>query len=134
MDARFDFITALQYEVKKLRAIVAGFESGERYLQIRNHYLENLNEKNHTIAVLKKELEEARKTIIRIRQMWFEVFEDQEKAHKKEIRKLHRELENEREKRFRAEAQRDEYHDKYREKAGNTTSSEAVWRKQKKRI
>ena len=59
MDARFDFITALQYEVKKLRAIVAGFESGERYLQIRNHYLKNLNEKNHTIAVLKKELEEA---------------------------------------------------------------------------
>ncbi len=116
MDARFDFITALQYEVKKLRAIVAGFESGERYLQIQDHYLKNLKEKNHTIAALKKELADVHETIIRIRQIWFEVFDDLEKAYKKENRKLIREREEEKKKRFRAEAQRDEYRDKYREK------------------
>ncbi|MDY4971167.1 MAG: transposase [Lachnospiraceae bacterium] len=131
MDARFDFITALQYEVKKLRAIVAGFESGERYLQIKNHYLKNLEEKNHTIAALKKELADACETIIRIRQIWFEVFDDLEKAYKKENRKLIRELEEEKKKRFRAEAQRDEYHDKYRKKCRELYESETLLEEEK---
>lgn len=109
----FEYISGLQYQIKIQQNIIDGFESGERYTMLQNRYFKNLEEKKRTLAKVKKERNEARETIVRVRRIWFDVFDKLEETYKKQEQKLLKELEKEKKLRLQAEAKRDEYHTKY---------------------
>lgn len=79
MNDSFEYITFLQYRVKTLRDELKDFQSGAVYVKMcksqqkRVRYYENL------IKGLRKELELTQRTIVRIREQWYEVFQDMEK-------------------------------------------------------
>lgn len=79
MNDSFEYITFLQYRVKALRDTIKDFQSGTVYVKMcksqqkRVRYYENL------IKGLKKELGLTKRAIVRIREQWYEVFQDMEK-------------------------------------------------------
>ena len=116
MDARFDFITSLQYKVKGLGARVKAFESGKKYTQMRASFDAQLAEKDREIRRLKGELGDANARLVTMRNNWQQVYEDIEHAHAKELEKKDRELNNMETRALDAETQRDEAKAKLREK------------------
>ena len=51
-------------------------ESGERYIQLEELHQKEYNVYEHKIEKLKKELADAHKETIRVRNYWFQVLED----------------------------------------------------------
>ena len=92
IDARFEFITNLQYKVKSLGARVKAFESGEKYTAMDAAFRAQLAEKDRENRKLKAALANANTQIVTMRQAWSQVFDDLETAHKKEIEKKEREI------------------------------------------
>lgn len=72
----FDFISALQYEVKNLKRKAAAFESGEIYVTMRKEHDRIYREQRNTINRLKKEAADARKETMRVRKLYEDMFED----------------------------------------------------------
>lgn len=116
MHYSFEYITALQYREKSLSRQVDEFRSGKKYVQMEEDHQKELQEKDRVINGLKKELEQARKDIVMIRKYWEEVQDDVDKEHAREIRRLLKRLEQMEKHALKAEQERDEIKDKYRQK------------------
>jgi hypothetical protein len=77
----YEYLTNLQYKVKTLAAQVSSFESGEKYVKIKADYESRLAGKDREIKRLKRELANAQRQVIGVRNMWMRVNDDLEKEH-----------------------------------------------------
>lgn len=86
MPDTYDHIT-LMCRLKAAQRRNKELESGERYIQLEELHQKEYNVYEHKIEKLKKELADAHKETIRVRNYWFQVLEDMlrefEKAQKK---------------------------------------------------
>lgn len=115
MKIDFEYVTNLQYKIKALMAQVKAYESGEAYRRQQEEYEKKLREKDRTIEILKKKLEEAHLETVTVRNQWMQVFEDLEKEHKNALSKERRSLSKMEKRAMTAEAQRDQWHDKWKQ-------------------
>ena len=108
---KFEFITSLQYKVKRLQHEVDAFKTGEKYENMNSNFQVIVDEKNRKIKKLQKELASARTETVTVRNKWMEIFEDLQIEHSKAINNIERTnkvLEN---RAFKAERRVDELKD-----------------------
>lgn len=79
MNDSFEYITFLQFRVKTLQNTVNDLKSGATYVKMCKKQQQRVRYYENLIKGLKKELELVKRTIIRNREQWYEVFEDMEK-------------------------------------------------------
>lgn len=108
----FEYISNLQYCLKATREQIRALQSGEKYVRMTEERKKLIRDYENQIRELKKELAQARREIVTVRNMWFEVFADLEKEKDKEVAYWKRESEKMKERAVRAEAQRDNARDK----------------------
>ncbi len=115
-DQEFFDTATLQYRLKNMTQKVKEFESGERYVKMRQEFQSVFRGQNRTIKRLENELAKAHAETVTVRKLWFEVMDDLEAEHKKETISLQRENERLMKRTAEAERQRDEAFDKLRDK------------------
>ena len=115
MRINFEYVTALQYEVKALQVKIKAYESGEAYRTQREEYEKRLREKDRIIKAQKEEIFRLHREIITVRDNWMQVFEDLEKEHKKALKKEMADKARMLERTLKAEAERDRWHNKWKE-------------------
>lgn len=93
MNISFEYITALEYQLKSAQAQVRAFESGEKYVRMEKEFQAALRAKEKIIQKQAAELSRSHSRNITLRNQWFAVFEEMEKEHAKEIKKLTKEKE-----------------------------------------
>ncbi len=103
----FDIAT-LQYRLKNMTQKVKEFESGERYVRMRQEFRSVFREQNRTIKKLESELAKAHSETVTVRNIWSEVMDDLVAGYKKETLSLRRENERLMKRTAEAERQRDE--------------------------
>jgi hypothetical protein len=113
---RYQFMTNLQYKVKSLTSRVKGFESGEKYVDMKAEFKRQLAEKDREIKKLKAELADANARNATMRENWLQVFDDLEKAQNRELMVKGREIKAMEERALNAERQRDDTKDKLLDK------------------
>jgi hypothetical protein len=116
MNRNFEIITALQYRVKSLASEVDSFKSGKKFTQIKEQFRLIALEKDRIICRLNNELATANAALVSMRENWFLVTADIEKEHKKELSQKDNEIKKLEKRAIKAENERDEAKDKYREK------------------
>ena len=91
MPDTYDHIT-LMCRLKAAQRRNKELESGERYIQLEELHQKEYNVYEHKIEKLKKELADAHKETIRVRNYWLQVLEDMlrefEKAQKRSAQEL----------------------------------------------
>ena len=115
MRINFEYVTALQYEVKALRAKLKAYESSEAYRIQREEYEKKLREKDRIIKSQKEEIFRSHMETITVRKNWMQVFEDLEKEHKKALSKEKTGRTRMMERVLKAEAECGRWHDKWKE-------------------
>lgn len=91
MNRSFDIITSLQYRLKAAIAQVEAFKSGKKYQDIQQAHEAEVRALSGRIRKLEEELSAAHRETINVRNQWFEVFEDLEKEHAKELARARKE-------------------------------------------
>lgn len=107
-DKIFFDITALQYQLKNMTRKVKEFESGKKYLKMRQEFESVFDRQNMTIKKPEKELAAAHAETVTVRKIWSGAMDDMEAECKKEIHSLQREYLRAVKKTTEAERQRDE--------------------------
>lgn len=115
MDYAFEYHSNLQYCLKAAEKQLEAFRSGEIYVRMTQKHQRAVKAYERQIRKLKRELEQAHRQIVSIRDMWFEVFEEFEAQHLQERSRLERQLKKMEERALRAEAQRDKAQEKVKE-------------------
>lgn len=90
MFGRFEYTTNLQYKVKSQQRELDLFRTGEKYKQMKSTYQALLAERDREIKRLKQELAAAHAETVTVRNHWFQVYEDVQEEHVKEIRRQER--------------------------------------------
>lgn len=108
MNSFFEHITALEYRLKSALAQIRAFESGEKYVRMEKEFQAALRKKENIIQKQAEELSHSHSANITMRNQWFAVFEDMEKAHAREIKKLNQQIEKLEKRALKAERERDE--------------------------
>lgn len=116
MNRSFEYMTALQYEVRSLRAIVAAFRSGEAYVRMKEEHRRETTEKDREIRRLKAELAAERAQNVSMRNKWMQVNEDVEKEKQAVIARKDREVRKAVGEMYQAQKERDEALEKLRAK------------------
>lgn len=102
----------LEYQLKAAKAEILAFESGEKYLTMQEEHKGVVRFLERTIKALEEKLALARREIRKVRDLWFEVFEDLKKESETALAALSKSLARMEERALRAERQRDEAKDK----------------------
>ena len=114
INSNFEYTTNLQYRVKSLTARVQAFEAGQKYTAMKSEFKKQLSAKDKDIRKLKLELGDSHAQLVTMRENWWQVFEDLQQAHAKELAKKDREIQRLKERVMNAERARDEYKAKHR--------------------
>jgi hypothetical protein len=93
MNSNFEYITDMQYRLKAAEARVIAFESGKKYLSLREEHKRAIATKNREIARLKKELAAARCMITTVRGNLLQVNEDLQAEYEKKLAAKNRVIE-----------------------------------------
>ena len=112
----FEYYSGLQYRVKAQAGIIREFESGERYLKLKEKQEAVIRERDRKIRRLEKELAEARQEILYVRKLWFESEDDLKAFYEKIVAEKDRMIKQLREEKLEMARQRDAALDKCREK------------------
>lgn len=80
MNRSFEHVSILEYRLKAANDKIMAYESGERYTQQQAKYRKALHLQELQIKKLTAELAQAHSDIVSIRNQWFEVFKDFQKA------------------------------------------------------
>ena len=111
MPDTYDHIT-LMCRLKAAQRRNKELESGERYIQLEELHQKEYNVYEHKIEKLKKELADAHKETIRVRNYWFQVLEDMLREFEKAQKRSAQELRKMEIRALNAEKQRDDALDK----------------------
>ena len=114
-NSAFERITYLEYQLQAKRALIAAFESGDKYVQMQEEYRNNLQQLERRIKKLEAELESAYRSNTKMRKNWMDVFEDFEKEMKKTEKLFQRHMKQLCRKLLKTEQERDEARDKVKE-------------------
>lgn len=90
MLANFGYMSNLQYKVKSLQHELELFVTGQKYIQMDLEFRAVFAERNREIARLSSELASAHAETVNVRNHWFQVFEDIQAEHTREVRRLER--------------------------------------------
>lgn len=90
MLGNFGYISNLQYKVKSLQHELELFTTGQKYIQMDLKFRAVFAERNREIARLGSELASAHAQTVDVRNHWFQVFEDIQAEHNREVRRLER--------------------------------------------
>ena len=112
MNASFDIITSLQYQLKAANAELLAFRSGKKFIQMEAEHHKKTKHFETIIKGLKSELAKSHADIVSIRNQWFEIFEELQKEMEKERKEYEKKLKAMEQRALRAEKQRDEALDK----------------------
>ena len=115
MNASFEYITALEYRLKALKKELDAFRSGDRYLKIKEDSRKSIRSLERMLKERDQEICRCHQETIRVRNYWFEVFEDMQKEHMLEIKKLQSEKKALEQRALKAERKCDELYDKKKE-------------------
>ncbi len=115
MNASFEYITALEYRLKALKKELDAFRSGDRYLKIKEDSRKSIRSLERMLKERDQEISRCHQETIRVRNYWFEVFEDMQKEHLREIKKLQAEKKALEQRALKAERKCDELYDKKKE-------------------
>lgn len=80
--------------LKALQAQVDSFRNGKKYEDLMQTHRQDIRVRDAEIKSLKKELSDAFAQMKRNRERWFEVYEDIEKEHTEQMRRLEKENRN----------------------------------------
>ena len=80
-----EWMMNLQYKIKHLSERLAKFESGEIYAEMKAMHKVQLEECYRESRKLKREIAEINAQFITMRENWWQVFDDMQKSHEKEI-------------------------------------------------
>ena len=86
MNAAFEYITALEYRLKALKKELDAFRSDDRYLKIKEDSRKSIRSLERMLKERDQEICRCHQETIRVRNYWFEVFEDMQKEHLREIK------------------------------------------------
>lgn len=111
MLGNFGFTSNLQYKVRSLQHELELFRTGEKYIQMNLEFRAVFAERNREIARLGRELAAAHAETVDVRDHWFQVFEDIQAEHTREVRRLERIAKAFEERALKAERQVDELKD-----------------------
>ncbi len=111
MPDTYDHIT-LMCRLKAAQRRNKELESGERYIQLEELHQKEYNVYEHKIEKLKKELADAHKKTIRVRNYWLQVLEDMLREFEKAQKRSAQELRKMEIRALNAEKQRDDALDK----------------------
>lgn len=112
MRLSFEYMTNLQYEVRKLRKLVEAFQSGEEYARLKKEYCRIIEELEREIRYLRKELAAAHAQTVDVRNKWFQTCEDVVKEKEAALARKDREVRKAKEAMYRAQKERDDALDK----------------------
>ena len=79
MMSAFEFVSRLQYKVKALTREIAAFKSGEKYIQMEEAHRRDNATNARIIKELKRDLADAHKETVTVRNIWMEMLEEAEK-------------------------------------------------------
>jgi hypothetical protein len=99
---------------------VAGFKSGEKYVQIQAGHKAQISAKDRAIGKLKSELADSHAQGVTNRRNWMQAIDDLEAGHTKEMAKKDREIAEWKARTFKAERERDELKDRLKEQLQET--------------
>lgn len=88
MRISFELVTALQYELKAAQRQLAAFESGERYVAIKNEYEKELRRLERELKALRETLHRLQIDHTRALRQLFESTDDMQAEYEKKIKKL----------------------------------------------
>lgn len=108
-------INTLQCRLKAAQSELNNFYSGKAYQELLALREADNRYYSHLLAVKEQELSKAHAETVSIREQWFEVFEDTEKEHQKEIHSLKSQLAAMEKRALKAEQDRDEARDQAKE-------------------
>lgn len=120
MRPSFEYMTNLQYEVKKLRRLVESFQSGEEYVRLEEEYRRTIESLKRENKELREELAKAHEETRCVRSLWMQANEDVIKEKEKALEQKERERKQMEEAMYRALREKDEALDKLREKRQET--------------
>jgi hypothetical protein len=115
MYGNFEYTTDLQYKVKNLEARIRAFESGEKYVRMRETHKSQIAEKTREIKKLKNEIANLRRRNAAMIKKWWQVNDDVTEEHAKEIAEKDREIKAQAERILEVERQRDAAKDKIKD-------------------
>lgn len=116
MKTNFEIMTDMQYKVKALSHRVALFESGEMYQRIVLEMEQEIKKRDRIIVGLRLELANTNADFVTFRNNWFEAERDYRKEFERELNTVKRQLKKMETRALKAEASRDKYADKFRDK------------------
>ena len=116
MNGNFETITNLQYRVKSLEAQVRAFRTGEKYTEMTERTRLMAKGKDSVIKKLRSELSSMERALSDMRGKWFQVTEDIEKEHERELARKDALLKKENERALKAERALDEAKDRLLER------------------
>lgn len=114
-NSAFERITYLEYQLQAKKALIAAFESGDKYVQMQDENRNNLRHLESRIKNLEAELESAYRSNTKMRKNWMDVFEDLEKEMNKTEKIFQRHMKQLCRKLLKVEQERDEAKDKIKE-------------------
>lgn len=115
MKISFERVTTLEYRLKAAEAKIRDFQSGEKYVQMEQKYRKELHARDLWNRELEAEVARSHSETITVRNQWFEVFEEMEKEHARELDALRKKIKQLEQRALKAERQRDEALDKVTE-------------------
>lgn len=98
----------LLFRFKLLKDKLAAFESGEKYVRMKEEHAKEVASLKRRIRELEKEVAQAHEETVSVRNKWFETCEDVIKEKETELARRDRELRQMEKKMFEAQRQRDE--------------------------
>lgn len=115
MNVSFERITFLEYRLKAAMTEIMAFKSGRKYVEMQEKHTKEMRFLERKNKKLKMELSKAYQAAIKVRRQWFEVFEDIESEHAKEMAAANQLIEQLEDRALQAEHQRDTAQDKVTE-------------------
>lgn len=90
MLGNFGYMSNLQYKVRSLQHELDLLRTGQKYIEMDLEFRAVFAERNREIARLGSELASAHAETVDVRNHWFQVFEDIQAEHTREVRRLER--------------------------------------------
>ena len=85
ISSQFEYISNLQHIIRNQEHQIKAWKSGEAIVALKRAYARLISEKDAEIKRLNTELSNAHRALIRMRENWFEVFEDINKECEKAV-------------------------------------------------
>ena len=126
-------ISDLRFQNKLLRDKVAAFESGEKYVQMKQHMMEITRYYEREIKKLKDELTDAHKETIAVRELWNQANEDVQQEANLALEKMRKQVDEAQKKQYEAERKRDAALDKAKEKNAEMYAAKVALEEEKEK-